>query len=68
MSLFQIPANIHVWFLTHCYCIIIVLPSLVYLYFKLDIENDEIRKALLVKQGTEWIEWFCTFLLIPSVL
>ena len=66
MSLFQIPANIHVWFLTHFNCIVIVL--LVDLYFKLDIENDEIRKALLVKQGIEWIEWFCTFLLIPSVL
>jgi len=32
-----------------------VLPSLVYPYFELDIEQakDEIRKALLIKQGTE---------------
>ena len=34
---------------------VIVLPSLVYLYFELDIEQakDEMRKALLIKQGTE---------------
>ena len=29
---------------------IIVLPSLVYPYFEHDIEEDEIRKALLIKQ------------------
>ena len=45
--------------------IVIVLPSLVYPYFKHDIEQDEIRQALLVKQETEW---FCSFLLIPSIL
>ena len=28
-----------------------VLPSLVYPYSKLDIEQDEIRKALLIKGG-----------------
>ena len=28
-------------------------PSLVYPYFKLDIERDEIRKASLIKQDTE---------------
>ena len=33
----------------------IVLPSLVllYPYFELDIEQDEIRKALLIRQETE---------------
>ena len=43
-------------------------PSLVYPYFKLDIEQDEIRKASLIKQETEQFKWFCTFLLIPSIL
>ena len=47
--------------------IAIVLPSLVYPYFKLGIEQDEICKPLLIKQETEWIEWFCTTLLIPSI-
>ena len=48
----------------------IVLPSLVllYPYFELDFEQDEIRKALLIKQETEWIEWFFSFLLIPGIL
>ena len=41
-----------------------MLPSLVYVSFELDIEQDEIRKTLLIhKQKTEWIEWFCSFLL-----
>ena len=31
----------------------IVLPSLVYPYFELDIEQDEICKALLIKQEPE---------------
>ena len=35
---------------------VIVLPSLVYPYFELDIEQDEIRKALLIKQETGWTE------------
>ena len=48
--------------------IVIVLPSLVYTCFNAEIEQDEIRKPLLVKQETEWIEWFCTSLLIPSIL
>ena len=48
--------------------IVIVLPSLVYLYVKLEIEQDEMRKPLLIKQETEWIEWFRTSLLIPSIL
>ena len=45
----------------------IVLPSLVllYPYFELDFEQDEIRKALLIKQETEW---FFSFLLIPGIL
>ena len=38
--------------------IVIVLPSLVYPYFKLDIEQDEIYKPLLIKQETEWIDNF----------
>ena len=33
-----------------------MLPSLVHPYFELDIEQDEICKALLIKQETEWIE------------
>ena len=36
--------------------------SFVYPYFKLNIEQDEIRKALLIKQESESIEWFCSFL------
>ena len=47
---------------------VIVLPLLVYPHFQLGIEQDEIRKALLIKQETEWIEWFCSFLLIRSIL
>ena len=35
---------------------LIVLISLVYPYFKLDIEQDEIHKALKIKQETEWTE------------
>ena len=36
---------------------VIVLLSLVYPYFKHDIEQDEICKAsLIIKQETEWIE------------
>ena len=45
-----------------------LLPSLVYPSFKLDIEQDEIRKAFLIKQETEQLGWFFTFLLIPSIL
>ena len=47
---------------------VIVLPSLVYPYFELDIEQDETCKASLIKQETERIEWFCSFLLNPSIL
>ena len=53
----------------------IVLPSLVYPFFELEIEQDEVRKALLIKQETEWMnewmnEWFCSLFLIviPSIL
>ena len=31
---------------------VIVLPSLVYPYYELDIEQDEIRKSLLIKKET----------------
>ena len=34
----------------------IMLQSLVYPYLVLNIEEDEIREALLIKQETEWIE------------
>ena len=44
---------------------VIVLPSFVLPYFKLGIEQDEILKALLIKQEAEWIELFCSCLLIP---
>ena len=47
---------------------VIVLKSLVYPCLELDIEQGEIRKALLIKQETEWIECFCSFMLIPSIL
>ena len=41
---------------------VIVLPSfIVYPSFELDIDQDEIGKALLNKQETEWIESFCSF-------
>ena len=45
-----------------------MLPSLVYRHFELDIEQDEIRQALLIKQRTEWIELFGSLLLDPSIL
>ena len=32
---------------------VIVLPSLVYLYFELDTEQDEVCKVLQIKQETE---------------
>ena len=47
---------------------VIVLQSLVYPCLELDIEQGEIRKTLLIKQETEWIEYFCSFTLIPSIL
>ena len=46
----------------------IVLPSLVYPCFEIGIEQDEIRKAMLIKWETKWIEWFCSSSLIPSIL
>ena len=33
-----------------------------------DIEHDALRKLLLIKQDTEWIEWACSFFLFPSIL
>ena len=38
---------------------VIALLSLVYPY--LDIEQEEIHKALFIKQETEWIEWLYFF-------
>ena len=35
---------------------VIVLPLLVYPYFELDIKQDEVRKASLIKQETELIK------------
>ena len=32
---------------------VIALPTLVYPYFALDIEQDDVRKSLLIKQDTE---------------
>ena len=34
---------------------------------RLDIEHNEMRKALLIKKETEWIQWFCSFLLKGTV-
>ena len=49
--------------------LIVVFLSFIYPQcFKIDIEQDEISKALLIKQETEWIEWFGTFLLTSSIL
>ena len=48
ISLFQIPTSISeplLW--------VVVLLSLVYPSFELDIEQDKIRKALLTKQETQ---------------
>ena len=47
---------------------LIVVSSLVYPYFKLDIEQEKICKALLIKQEIKWIEWFSFISLIPSIL
>ena len=40
---------------------VIVFPSLVYPYSELDMEQGE-------KQETDWIECFCSSLLMPSIL
>ena len=47
---------------------LIVVLSLVYPYFKLDIEQEKICKALLIKQEIKWIEWFSSISLIPCIL
>ena len=39
--------------MSESWVIVIVLPSLVYTSFNAEIEQDEIRKPLLVKQETE---------------
>ena len=36
-----------------------MLPWLVYPYFELDIEQNEIHKVLMIKEETERIEGFC---------
>ena len=59
-------ANIDVRILGHSYCVAMVILSL--LCFKREIEQDEIRKPLLIKLETEWIEWCSSSLLIPSIL
>ena len=41
-----------------------VMPAMVHPNFELLIERDEIRKAPLIKQETELIQLFCSFLLI----
>ena len=61
--LFQIPTS-----MSESSLRIILFPWLVCPYFELDTEQDEICKALLIKQETEWIEWFYSFLLILSIL
>ena len=45
---FQIPTS-----MSESSVIVIVLPSLVYPYFKLEIEQDETCKPLIIKQETE---------------
>ena len=40
---------------------VIVLPSLVYPYFKLDIEQGEIHIALKIKRETKWMNDFAPF-------
>ena len=47
-SLFQIPTS-----MSESSPRIIVLPSLVYPYFKLGLRQDEMRKVLLIRQVTE---------------
>ena len=47
---------------------VVLLQLLDYPYFELDIKKDEVRKALLIKQETEKIEWLCSFLPILSNL
>ena len=63
ISLFQISTS-----MSESSLRVITLPSLGYPSFKLDIEQDDICKALFIGQVTEWVEWFCSFLLIPSIL
>ena len=59
-------SNIYVRILSQGYWVTIV--SLFFLWIW-HIEQDEVGKPLLIKQQeTEWIKWFCSFLLIPSIL
>ena len=43
--------------MSDCSLRVIVLPSLVYPYSKLDIEQDEIGKSLFVNRGRKLNEW-----------
>ena len=47
---------------------LIVLSSLVYPYVELENEQNVMNRPLLIKQETEQIEWFLSFLLISSIL
>ena len=62
MSLFQLSTT-----MSESSLRVIVLPSLVYSYFDFDIEQDEIRKPLFIKQETEWIVRFCWLLVFWSI-
>ena len=44
-----------------------MLPSLVYPYFDLDIEQDEIRKPWLIKRESEGIAPFCQLQVFWSI-
>ena len=52
---------------------VILLSSLIYHYFEVNIEQDKIRKALLIKQQTEWfcflltISWYFGVILIGGI-
>ena len=47
---------------------LIVLSSLVYPYVELENEQNVMNRPLLIKQETEQIERFVSFLLISSIL
>ena len=51
ISLFQISTS-----MSESSLRVIALPSLGYPYFKLDIEQDDKHKTLLIRQGTERVE------------
>ena len=59
--------NIDFRTLTQGYCVAIVSLSLL-LTWHWTHEKKLIRKALFIKQESEWIEWFHSSILIPSML